>query len=411
MGYIRPVTQRAGTIEFASLANWEIGDPRALRTRCDGRMRITFILPNVSMGGGTRVVAIYARELLRRGHEVEVVSLPLPARSLREKLTSWLKGMGWSQPWSHSSHFDELKLSHRVLKTRRPIVDADIPDADIVIATWWETAEWVHELSPSKGTKIYFIQHHEVFPYLPARSRETYRMLMHKIVVARWLKHVMIEEYDDDIVDVVPNSVDHSQFFAPVRGKQPRPTVGVLYATAPFKGLDSALAALEILTQRIPNLHVVSFGSERVRPRLDLPKGAEFHFDPPQDEIRNLYAKCDVWVTASTTEGFNLPAMEAMACRTPVVSTCTGWPAEAVMSEWNGMLLNVGSGAEEIARGVEWVLLQSEQEWARLSSNAFHTVAESSWEKSAGLFEDALMNGRRRSASGEVAESKRPKKR
>jgi glycosyltransferase involved in cell wall biosynthesis len=393
------------------IANWEMDDPRALQTRCDGRMRITFILPNVSMGGGTRVVAIYVQELLRRGHDVEVVSLPPPTRSLGEKLKSWLKGAGWSQPWSRSSHFDELKLSHRVLKTRRPIIDADVPDADIVVATWWETAEWVHELSPSKGVKIYFIQHHEVFPYLPARSRETYRMPMHKIVVARWLKLVMIGEYNDDTVDVVPNSVDHSQFFAPLRGKQSRPTVGLLYATAPFKGLDLALKALRILTRRIPNLRVVCFGSERVRPGLDLPKEAEFHFDPPQNEIRNLYAKCDVWVTASTTEGFNLPAMEAMACRTPVVSTCTGWPAEAVMSKWNGMLLNVGSGEEEMARAIEWVLLQPEQEWMRLSSNAFQTVAESSWEKSAELFEDALRNGQTRSARSELAKSGRSKHR
>jgi glycosyltransferase involved in cell wall biosynthesis len=344
------------------------------------------------MGGGTKVVAIYAQELTRRGHDVHVVSLPLPPRSLGKKLKFWLRGRGWSTPWSPASHFDRLELSHRILETWRPITNADVPDADVVIATWWETAEWVQQLSPGKGVKVYFIQHHEVFPYLPLRSRETYRFRMHKIVVAQWLKQIMVDEYGDHNVDVVPNSVDHLQFHAPVRGKQSYPTVGLLYSTALFKRVELSLDALRILAHRIPNLKIVCFGSERVQTGLGLPKESEFFLDPPQDQIRDLYARCDVWLTASSTEGFNLPAMEAMACRTPIVSTRAGWPAEAVKSGWNGMLLDVDADKEELSRAIEWVLLQTEQEWMELSSNAFRTVAESSWEKSADLFEAALID-------------------
>jgi hypothetical protein len=66
------------------------------------------------------------------------------------------------------------------------------------------------------------------------RNRETYRLPMHKVVVAQWLKQAMIEECGDHNVDVVSNSVDHSQFFAPIRGKKSRPTVGLLdYFTLP----------------------------------------------------------------------------------------------------------------------------------------------------------------------------------
>ena len=44
------------------------------------------------------------------------------------------------------------------------MTDVDVPDGDLIIATWWETAEWVNALSPNKGAKVYFIQHHEIFP-------------------------------------------------------------------------------------------------------------------------------------------------------------------------------------------------------------------------------------------------------
>src|ERR1700733_11086086 len=160
------------------------------------------------MGGGTRVVALYAHALMKRGHDVCLISLPRPRLPLKKKLKSWLKGTGWPLSQSHdASHLDELKLNHRILEVWRPVTDDDVPDADIVIATWWETAEWVNNLDRVKGAKVYFIQGHEVFPYLPVRSRETYRLPMHKVVVAQWLKQVMISEYGDHVVDVVPTSV------------------------------------------------------------------------------------------------------------------------------------------------------------------------------------------------------------
>src|SRR5262249_39812611 len=161
------------------------------------------------------------------------------------------------------------------------------PDADVVIATWWETAEWVNTLSPNKGAKVYFIQHHEVFPHLPTeRCHATYRMPLHKIVIAQWLKDVMRTQYDDDIIDLVPNSVDRAQFFAEARNKQSIPTVGFLYSTHSSKGLDVTLAAFRTVRERFPELRMISFGSERPRPELALPESAEFYFSPPQDQIR-----------------------------------------------------------------------------------------------------------------------------
>ena len=353
-------------------------------------MRITFVLPTVSMAGGIRVVGIYAQELMERGHDVCLISPPPQRLPLRDKVRSWLKGAVWpGHPSRLPSHLDKLDLDHRILNIWRPITDDDVPDADVVIATWWETAEWVNRLRREKGAKVYFIQHHEVFPHLSSRSRETYRLPMHKVVVAQWLKETMINEYDDLVVGVVPNSVDHSQFFAPVRGKQHAPTVGLLYGSAPFKGVDLSVKALRLVGKSIPGLQTVCFGSESVRPDLDLPDRAEFFFDPPQDEIRNLYARCDVWLTASRSEGFNLPAMEAMACRTPVVSTRTGWPAEAVKSGWNGVLVDVDD-VHALANGLEWVLTRNEADRRTLSTNAYATVSTSSWKDSAAMFERAL---------------------
>lgn len=363
-------------------------------------MRINFLLPTVNMSGGVRVVVIYARILASRGHRVTLVSPPARQPDWKEKLKSLLQGRGWPRVDAEpASHLDGSGLEHHVLDRWRPIMDHDLPDADVSIATWWETAEWLNRLSPAKGAKVYFIQHHEVFDYLPQdRCRATYRMPLHKIVIARWLQRVMQEEYRDAMTDLVPNSVDHDQFFAAPRNKQSRPTVGFLFSYADFKGVDITLQAIEKLRSDFPDLRVISFGTARPEQVTHWHPDIEFHFSPAQDMLRDLYASCDVWMTASRSEGFNLPAMEAMACHTPVVSTRTGWPEEAIQDGVNGYLCAIDD-IEGMAVAASRILSSAPEAWVQLSQAACDTVATGSWEQSAKLFEQALQRACERAAA------------
>jgi len=367
-------------------------------------MRVTFVLPTVGMSGGIRVVAIYAKALAARGHEVTLVSPPPRAVPFRRKVKSFLKRKGWpGDPPPPASHLDGSGLDHHVLDRCRPVTDDDVPDADVVIATWWETAEWVNAFGAGKGAKAYFVQGYEVFPYLPIdRVHRSYRLPMHKIVVAKWLANVMAQRYGDPFVDVVPNSVDRKLFFAEGRGKRPVPTVGFIYSADPIKGIDIMLQAIGRLRQKFSNLRVISFGATEPQPPLALDSQTEFHCAPRQQDIRLFYAQCDAWIISSTTEGSPLPALEAMACRTPVVATRTGWPEEAITSGENGVLVDVGD-VNGLVSGVESVLSLPDVEWRRLSRNAYETTAPGSWEESARKFESALLHACRRSMDGEIA--------
>lgn len=354
------------------------------------RLRITFIAPPVGMSGGIRVIAIYAKLLAELGHTVAIVSPLAEPISLKQKFKSLIRHKVWPVHKPSVSHLDGLGLDHRVLNVHRPVVDKDLPDADIVIATWWETAEWVYALSTCKGEKVYFIQHHEVFDFVPeARCRATYRLPLRKVVIAQWLANLMRDEYGDEDVSLVSNSVDHRQFFAPSRSKQARPTLGFLYHNASFKGVDIVLAAVELLRNKYPALRVLCFGSHAPDDPAELANFIEFIEAPAQDKIRDIYAQCDVWVTASRSEGFNLPAMEAMACRTPVVATKTGWPEEAISNGVNGFLIDVDDVAGLVA-GVSRILELHDVAWSEMSDAAFLTVADSTWTKSCAQFEDVL---------------------
>ena len=140
-------------------------------------MKITFIIPHAGLSGGIRVVAIYAERLKNLGHHVTVVSLPLQPKPFKQKIKALLKEKKWPVQKPGPSHFDNVDVQHTILERYRPIVNDDVPDADVVIATWWETAEWVHRFQLSKGTKFYFVQHHETHNNQPIeRVKATYSL-------------------------------------------------------------------------------------------------------------------------------------------------------------------------------------------------------------------------------------------
>jgi glycosyltransferase involved in cell wall biosynthesis len=356
-------------------------------------MRITFLMPSLSFAGGNRVVAIYADRLQRRGHRVVVVVPPPAPSDLSGRLLAWLdsdtprrRALANRPP----SHFDGIEAEVRFAARPGRIDADDVPDADVVIATWWETAEWAQALPPSKGAHAYFVQHHEVFDYLPVeRARRTYTAPLHRIAIAQWLVDVLASEYGDHDVDLVPNAVDHAQFHAPPRTRQDRPTVGFMNSKASFKGVDVTLAALLRLRDELPELRILSFGLCPPDNLGELAPVVRYQRMPPQESIRAVYSECDVWLTASRSEGFNLPAMEAMACRTPVVATRTGWPLEAIVDGVNGYLVPVDD-AQALSAHALRVLRMAPPEWQRMSEQAHATAAPHSWDRSTEMFERAL---------------------
>jgi glycosyltransferase involved in cell wall biosynthesis len=271
------------------------------------------------------------------------------------------------------------------------VAAGDLPDADVVVATWWETAEWVAALPASKGAKAYFVQHHEVFPYLPVeRAEATYRTAMPKIVVARWLADLMTGRYGnpDERVFLVPNGVDIAQFHAPPRERNAAPVVGMMYTTTPFKGADIALRAFDLAARNIPGLRLIAFGNEAPAASLPLPASATFHLRPPQSELRRIYAACDAWLFASRQEGFGLPLLEAMACRTPVIATPAGAAPELL--DGGGGVLVQPEDSEDFSRAIERVCLMPGDEWRRMSDQAYETAMGCGWGDSVDRFEHAL---------------------
>ncbi|MGE5609502.1 MAG: glycosyltransferase family 4 protein [Bacillota bacterium] len=365
-------------------------------------MRITFVLPHAGLAGGIRVVAIYAERLKRRGHPVVVVSTPRRQPTLKDKIKSLVHGKGWPiRPAYVPSHLDGLDIEHRVIDRWRPVTDADVPDADVVVATWWETAEWVAKLSPHKGAKAILIQGYEAIPDRDNLGlNAAWRLPLHKILVSQWLAGISRNRFNDSHFSLVPNGVDTTVFCSPPRSKQETPTVGLVYSKVQCKGTDISLQAFRMAADLVPGLRLRGFGHDLPAPDLPLPKGAEYIRRPEQYTISDIYRSCDAWLFGSRAEGFGLPILEAMACRTPVIAAPAG-AAPELLSEGGGILIRP-EDPKHMAEAITRICQMPEEQWRAMSDAAYATATRYTWDDATDLFEAALQMAIDRNRRGEL---------
>lgn len=354
-------------------------------------MRITFALPGIeAMGGGLRVVAQYAAHLEAQGHVVTLaIRRPEPLLGRRQRLLTLI---GLRKRYPHMSagrgYFSDVKARAVHLDERRAVNAADLPDADAIISTWWTTAEWAEKLPAAKGHHIHFVQDYEDFkPVFSRRVQVVYHQSNQKIVVARWLQRQLHERHGRDSI-LVSNGVDTSWFSTPPRQKRTTPAVGLLWAEHPRKNSRFGLEAVLRLRRDCPDLQAIIFGAGP-RPE-DLPEWIAYEENPAQTRIPQIYASCDLWLFPTLSEGFGLPLLEAMACRTPVLATPAGAAPDLIEDGVNGHVLPANVTADDFAAAAAAVLAQDDAAWRAMSDAAWKTAQQHDLKAAARAFEDAV---------------------
>jgi len=327
-------------------------------------LKITFVLPHLTLSGGNKVTLMYADRLAARGHDVTVVHGWMPR--MRDRIAQRLLGR---RP--------DISISPRVRMLLASSSNYDriaesLPDADVLVATWWHTVEAVAKAPESKGRKFHLVQDHEIFPYLPDRSAAVYRLPFHKIVVSNWLLELMRDDYGRTDASLVSNPVDVTRFAWQERTRSVPPKVGTLYAQAPRKNCQMALEAVRIARAKIPDLKLVCFASELLPQDWIKQSFVEFHLQPDPQLIPEIYRLCDYWLFTSESEGFGLPILEAMAVGTPVIATRAG-AAPDVVSDQTGTLVDLD--ATKMADAIVRLYAEPEASWKAMT-HACRGIAE-----------------------------------
>ncbi len=154
-------------------------------------------------------------------------------------------------------------------------------------------------------------------------------------------------------VEVIPVGIDPDEFTPPPddRPRDPDSILVITSADVALKGLVHLLEALaKLRTERPVRLTVVGTArpggpAEAALDRLALRDAVRFTGPVPEAELVGLLQRAAVVAIPSLYEGFSLPAIEAMACATPLVTTDAGALPEVVGTE-AGLQVRAGDVGE-----------------------------------------------------------------
>jgi hypothetical protein len=205
-----------------------------------------------------------------------------------------------------------------------------LPDADVVVGTFWTTVPWAAAAGPGKGVPVHFCQGYEgdnpENRALRDRIEAVYRLPgVQHVTIAPNLTRLLREHFGLWPREI-PYAIDHTVHRpGPLRAPQRPLRVGLVgpYQIA-WKDLATGFAACQLAHDAGQPLVLVRATNTAPDPaERDTAFAVEWHQQLPPAAMGDFYRSLDVLLATSrgAEEGFFLPAVEAMACGVPVVMT------------------------------------------------------------------------------------------
>ncbi len=345
-------------------------------------LRISFILSSLWLSGGVRAIIQYANRLVARGHTVTLV---IPSGSIDPTMAAEVQA-GVSVRESAQARRDAGLLHH--LRLTLSLARA-VPPSDLVVSTHTPTtvAGGLAAHLLRRGRPVWlFMDYREMFDARPVEAW----LMRHAL---RWhdaawtISRSSSEELRATLpraragkVHTVGLGLANGDRLAPVawsaRPLEARQTLLYVGDARPRKGLADFLAAAERVHAVLPATRLWLVCKDGCAVHTPVPH--ELFVRPSDAELARLYQTCGLFVSASWSEGLGWPALEAMACATPVVLTDARGPRAYARPEENCLMTPPrapGALADAILR-----VLRDESLAARLSQNGPPTAAAFHWD-------------------------------
>jgi len=243
------------------------------------------------------------RELLRRGHEIDVIA------------TTWRSAAGYFL-------YTLVDLRFRIPKDVE--VYHALSPAEAIYLPKERSVVTFHDLIPllpeyRKGLNLRSQVCHYWFLFVSRRAAKA----AHIICNSEQTRREVIEKFSipEDKTTVIRMGIH--PFLRPKRKrKHEKFVVGTLSYLDPRKRVDILIRAFRRVNDSDAELWIAGEGADR--PRLERmandDKRIKFLGFVPEEKLTDFYNSLDVFVFPSRIEGYGLPIVEAMACRVPVIT-------------------------------------------------------------------------------------------
>jgi len=275
---------------------------------------------------------------------------------------------------------------------------------------WWHgpTSVWLHHVHGPMWGQTLPAPAARFGNLLEERLAPPFYRRVPMVTLSPSSKEELVDElgFDRDHVTVIPPGVD--PFFSPGGDRSATPLAVAVGRLAPVKDFPRLVRILAGVRERVPDVELVIVGEGYARDEIEAVVRS-VDGDPwvrlpgriSDDELRDLYRRSWVTVSASTREGWGMTVTEAAACGTPTVATDIAGHADAVVAGRSGLLRTSDAALADALVDV----LTDDELRARLQVGALERAAELTWEATAlanfrVLADDALAlraaGGRRR---------------
>lgn len=347
--------------------------------------KINFILPFKPRrpAGGFRVMYEYANRLAQKGYKIHLTypiktpymkyRLPYFVRYILSKIEGFRTNKWFSfHPSISMSYVPEVKEEY-------------IPDADIVIATWWATVMEMGKISSRKGKKINLIQGfenwegHEELLYQSYDIKDTTN-----IVVASYLKSI-VRQHTQNRIELIENGIDNTVYYIRNDIEKRNPfSVAMYYSEQEIKGSKYGLEALRMAKEHVPELRVEVFGTSPTP--TELPDWMTYYRDPA--DLCGLYNRNAIFISNSFTEGFGLVSVESMFCGCALICTDIEGHQEYAFEGQTALLVEV-KDTHQMANKIVY-LANSNDYRISLARNGHEYVQRFRWENAVEKMEKII---------------------
>ena len=194
-------------------------------------------------------------------------------------------------------------------------------------------------------------------------------------------------------IHVIENGADLEPLWAVEKQVEPGLVLGIARLAA-NKHVPKVLEAIALLKDRYPHLRLEWVGADFSNLRADLERQVErlgltgrvrFHGAVSAEELTRLLARANLFVSASSYEGFGLSTIEAMSAATAVVVTAVGAHPDVIDDGVSGLLMD--QEATGLAEQIEHVLLMPRDQLVRMGEAARAATRQFAWSQIAPRYE------------------------
>lgn len=218
---------------------------------------------------------------------------------------------------------------------------------DLIIVHGYSTHIWTKLALAYSRLNIKLIHvEHNTEKYTPFRRYLTQKLDKYTnkyICVSKGVaNHLIKQGIDKSKVQVIYNGIDIKNFDLP---KEPHDifTVGMVARFSKQKDQMTLIKAIEyLIKEKKEKIHLLLMGVGKTRKKCEkyiIENNLNEHIKIIEGNFKDLIVKTDLFVLATHYEGFGLVLCEAMAAKTPVISTNVSGANEVVLNNKTGLLV------------------------------------------------------------------------